>query len=99
MFLTYNSWIYFASRKTLIINKKLQAIFISGSVLINRLSPEQNDRYFADIILKCILLNENHCVGIEMSLIFTFVHKGPIGDMSSLVHVMVRHLADDWPLS
>ena len=51
--------------------------------LVNTLRPRQNGRHFADAILKCILLNENIWIPIEISL--KFVPKGPIDNIPALV--------------
>ena len=52
---------------------------------LNKLNsiPFQNGRHFADNILKCIFLNENVWIRIEISL--KFVHKGPIDNIPALV--------------
>ena len=50
---------------------------------INTLRPRQNGRHFADDILKCIFLNENVWIPIEISL--KFVPKGPIDNIPALV--------------
>ena len=44
---------------------------------------EQNGRHFADNIFKCIFVNENVRIPIEVSL--KFVPKGPINNISALV--------------
>ena len=49
----------------------------------NTLRPRQNGRHFADAILKCIFLNENVWIPIEISL--KFVPKGPIDNIPALV--------------
>ena len=49
----------------------------------NTLRPGQNGRHFADDILKCIFLNENVRISIEISL--KFVPKGPIDNIPALV--------------
>ena len=49
----------------------------------NTLRPRQNGRHFADAILKCIFLNENVWIPIEISL--KFVPKGPIDKFAALV--------------
>ena len=51
--------------------------------LINTLRPKQNGRHFAGDILKCIFLNENVWIPIEISL--KFVPKGPIDNIPALV--------------
>ena len=47
------------------------------------IEAETNGRHFADDILKCIFLNENVWIPIEISL--KFVPKGPIGNIPALV--------------
>ena len=49
----------------------------------NKLRPRKNGRHFADDILKCIFLNENVWIPIEISL--KFVPKGPIDNIPALV--------------
>ena len=49
---------------------------------INTLRPRQNGRHFADAIFKCIFLNENVWIPIEISL--KFVPKGSINNNPSL---------------
>ena len=51
--------------------------------LLNTLRPRQDGRHFADDILKCIFLNENVWIPIEISL--KFVPKGPIDNIPALV--------------
>ena len=50
---------------------------------VNTLRPRQNGRHFADDISKCIFLNENVWIPIEISL--KFVPKGPIDNILALV--------------
>ena len=52
-------------------------------VYLNTLRPRQNGRRFADDTFKCIFLNENARISIEISL--KFVPKGPINNIPSLV--------------
>ena len=49
------------------------------SQLFNSLRLRQNRRHFADDIFKCIFLNENASIAIEISL--KFVPKGPINNI------------------
>ena len=49
----------------------------------NRLRPRQNGRHFPDNILKCIFLNENMWIFIEISL--KFVPNGPFNNIPALV--------------
>ena len=58
---------------------------------LNTLGPRQNGRHFADDTFKCIFLNENVCILIEISL--KCVPKGPINNMSALVQIMAWR----WP--
>ena len=64
---------------------------------INTLRPRQNGRHFADDMFKCIFLNENVWIPIEMSL--TFVPKGPINNIPALVQIMAWRRPGDKPLS
>ena len=57
----------------------------------------QNDRHFADYIFRCIFVNENVCILIEMSL--KFVPYGPINNIPSLVQIMAWRRPGDKPLS
>ena len=50
---------------------------------VNSLRPRQNRWHFADDILKCIFLNENVWIPIEISL--KFDRKGPIDNIPALV--------------
>ena len=51
-------------------------------VFNNIIKPCQNDRSITDI-LKCILLDENYCILMPISL--TFLNKGPNDNTSALV--------------
>ena len=59
--------------------------------------PRQNGRHFADDIFKCIFLNENVWIPIEISL--KFVPKGPINNIPVLVQIMAWRRSGDKPLS
>ena len=59
---------------------RLQAMCDRG---FNTLRPRQNGRHLADNIFKCIFLNENVWIPIEISL--KFVPKGPIDNIPALV--------------
>ena len=52
-------------------------------VEFNTLRPGQNGRHFPDDISKCISLNENVSISIEISL--KFVSGGPINNIPALV--------------
>ena len=64
---------------------------------INTLRPRHNGRHFADYIFKCIFLNENAWLPIEISL--KFVPKGPINYIPALVQIMAWRRPGDKPLS
>ena len=55
---------------------------LSGASFINTLRPRQNGRHFADAIFKCILLNENAWISLEISL--KFVPKVQINNINSI---------------
>ena len=59
--------------------------------------PRQNGRHFTDDIFKCIFLNENVWIPIEISM--TFVPKGPINIIPALVQIMAWRRPGDKPLS
>ena len=61
------------------------------------LRPRQNGHHFADDIFKCIFLNQNVWISIEISL--KFVPKGPIKNSPALDQIMARHRPGDKPLS
>ena len=64
---------------------------------LNRLRPRQNGRHFADDFLKCIFVNENVWIAIEISL--KFVCKGPIDNIPSMVYIMAWCRPGNKPLS
>ena len=69
-------------------------------VHINTLRPRQNGHHFQDDTFKCISLNENVWISIEISL--KFVRKGSINNIPALVQIMVgadqvtSHYLDQW---
>ena len=65
--------------------------------LINAWRPRQNGRHFPDDIFKCIFLNENIWILIDMSL--KFFPKGPINNIPALVQIMAWRRPGDKPLS
>ena len=74
--------------------------FTSTHILIsclNTLRPRQNGRHFPDDISKCIFLNENMWIFIEISL--KFVPKGLINNIPALVQIMARRRPGAEPLS
>ena len=64
--------------------------------MINTLRPRQYGRHFADDTFKCIFMNENVGISIEISL--EFVPKGPINNIPALVQVMAWRRPGDKPL-
>ena len=64
---------------------------------LNTLRPRQNGRHFADDIFKCILLNENTSILINISL--KFVPEGRINNIPALVQIMAWRRLGDKPLS
>ena len=64
--------------------------------LLNTLRPKQNNRHFADDIFKCIFLNENVWISINISL--KFIPKFLIDNISSLVQIMAWRRPGDKPL-
>ena len=64
---------------------------------INTLRPIQNGRHFADDIFKCIFLNENARISLNISL--KFVPKVRINNIPALVQTMAWRRPSDKPLS
>ena len=64
---------------------------------LNTLRQRQNGRHFPDDIFRCIFLNENVWISINISL--KFVLKGPINKIPALVQIMAWHHPRDKPLS
>ena len=64
---------------------------------VNTLRPRQNGRRFPDDIFKCIFLNENARISINISL--KFVRKSPINNIPALVLIMAWRRPGDKPLS
>ena len=64
---------------------------------LNTLRMEENGRHFADVIFKCIFLNENIWISLRISL--KFVPKGPFNNIPALVQIMACRLVGAKPLS
>ena len=62
---------------------------------LSTLRPKQNGRHYADIF-KCIFLNKNEWISLEISL--KFVHKGPINNTPALVQLMAWRRPGEKPL-
>ena len=65
--------------------------------VFNTLRPRQNGRHFPDDFFKCIFLNENVWIAINISI--KFVPKGPINNIPTLVQIMAWRRPGDKPLS
>ena len=66
--------------------------------MVNTLRPRQNGRHFPnDIFNKCIFVNENVWISIKTSL--SFVPRGPINNILTLVQIMAWRRPGDKPLS
>ena len=65
--------------------------------VFNTLRPRQNGRHFADDLFKCIFLNENVWIPIEISL--KFVPKGSFNNNPALFQIMAWRRPGDKPLS
>ena len=61
------------------------------------LKPRQNGRHFPDDIFKCIFLNENVWISIQIPV--KFVPHGPINNMQALFQIMAWRRPGDKPLS
>ena len=67
------------------------------TIYFNTLRPEQNRRYFADDIFKCVFENETEWISPRISL--KFVPKVRINNIPALVQIMAWRLPGDKPLS
>ena len=65
--------------------------------VVNTLRPRQKGRHFPDDIFKCIFLNENSRISINISL--KFVPKSLINNIPALVQIMAWRRPGDKPLS
>ena len=75
-------------------------LFLPGTsyhAIVNTLRPRQNGRHFADDMFKCIFVNENFWIPIEISL--KFVPKGPFNNIPALDQLMAWRRPGDKPLS
>ena len=75
--------------------KQVNLRFSYHSVSILR--PRQDGWHCADDSFKCIFLNENILISIQISL--KFVHKSPINNIPALVQIMAWRRPGDEPLS
>ena len=72
-------------------------IYISNFQCVYTLRPRQNGRHFADDIFKCIFLNENVWIAINISL--KILPKGSINNTLALAQMMAWRRPGDKPLS
>ena len=75
----------------------LDYIIAPGVNIFNTLRPRQHGRHFPDDIFRCIFLNENDWISLEISL--KFVSKIPINNIPALVQIMAWRRSGDKPLS
>ena len=71
--------------------------YVVRARILNTLRPRQNGRHFPDDMFKCIFLNENVWISINISL--KFVSEGPINNIPALVQIMASRRPGDKPLS
>ena len=71
--------------------------YVLPNVAVNTLRPRQHGRHFADDTFKCIFLNENVWIPIEISL--KFVPKGSINNNPALFQIMAWRRPGEKPLS
>ena len=64
---------------------------------VNTMRSRQNVRHFADNIFKCIFLNEDIWISINISM--KFVSKSRINNIPALVQIMAWRRLSDKPLS
>ena len=67
------------------------------TIILNTLRPRRNRLHFADDSFKCIFLNENVLISINISL--KFIPKGPINNIPELVQIMAWRRPGDKLLS
>ena len=81
---------YIDSLRTIGIGFQTEKLY---SVRFNTLRPRQNGRHFADNIFKCIFLNENARILLNISL--NFAPKFRINDIPALVQIMAWRRSGD----
>ena len=82
-----------ANDNTLIFNY----LCLMNHEMINTLKLRKNGHHFADNVFKCIFLNENVWILLQISL--KFVPNGPINNIPSLAQIMAWRRPGDKPLS
>ena len=73
----------------------LTHICVTRPQWVSTLRPRQHGHHFPDDIFKCIFLNENVCIAIEISL--KFVPPGPDNNIPALVRIMAWCQPGDKP--
>ena len=66
-------------------------------MFFNTLRPRQNGRHFADDIFKCIFLNENVWISLNISL--NFAPRFRINNIPALLQIMAWRRSGDKPIS
>ena len=61
------------------------------------MEAETNSRHFADDIFKCIFMNENVAIVIDISV--KLIPESPVNNIPALVQIMAWHRPGDKPLS
>ena len=69
----------------------------TGFEYLNTLRPRQNGRHFIDDLFRCILMNENISISINISL--KVVPKGQIKNIPSMIEIVAWCRPGDKPLS
>ena len=85
-------WIWIASKRS-----SLKWVSLDVFFMINTLRPGHDAQHFADDIFKCVFLNEDIPISINISL--KFVPKGLINNIPALVQIMAWCRPGDKPLS
>ena len=78
------------------VHQDVVALWMRMNFALNTLRPRQDGRHFPEHILRCIFLNENISVSINISL--KFVPKGRINNNPALVQIMAWRRSGDKPL-
>ena len=91
---------YFSEHKKRVVkcedHQDVVALWMRMNFALNTLRPRQDGRHFPEDILKCIFLNENISISINISL--KFVPKGRINNNPALVQIMAWRRSGDKPL-
>ena len=88
---------YFFYTQQLLIKRFSNQRFWNLFICVNTLRPRQDGRNFTDDIFKCISLDENVWIPINISL--KFVPKGPVNNIPTLVQIIAWRRPGDKPLS